>query len=131
MLCDRYAVLNKTRGVYLASKAEVARSVYRRMKGLIGRSPREFVRGNGLWIIPSDGIHTFGMRFPIDVAYLDRGERVIKTYHRLAPFRIAALSFRAKSVLELPAGTLAQTQTEVGDELVFQPFSDASPIAMI
>jgi uncharacterized membrane protein (UPF0127 family) len=121
LLRDRCVVINKTRGICLSSKAEVAYSAYRRMKGLIGRSAQKFVQGNGLWIVPSDGIHTIGMSFPIDVAYLDKEKRVIKTYHRLPPFRIGSLKFRAKSVLELPAGTLARTGTEVGDELEFRP----------
>jgi uncharacterized membrane protein (UPF0127 family) len=61
------------------------------------------------------------MRFPIDVAYLDAQGRILRIYHRLAPFRIAALSLKAKSVLELPPGTLARTDTNVGDVLEFSP----------
>jgi uncharacterized membrane protein (UPF0127 family) len=91
------------------------------MKGLIGRTLQEFSQGGALWIVPCDGVHTFGMRFPIDVAYLDAQGQIIKAYHRLAPFRLAALSFRAKSVLELPPGILAQTNTHVGDVLEFNP----------
>lgn len=96
------------------------------MKGLIGRSAGAFSSGSGLWIVPSNGIHTFGMRFPIDVAYLDSRDRVLMLYHRIAPFRIAALMLRAESVLELPAGTLERTQTQVGDELEFRPSSGES-----
>jgi len=118
---DRCVVLNKTRAVALSSKAEVARSFRRRIKGLIGRSLQEFSQGEALWIVPCDGVHTFGMRFPIDVAYLDAQGRVLRIYHHLAPFRLAALSFRAKSVLELPPGVLAQTNTNVGDLLEFNP----------
>lgn len=114
-------VLNKTRGVTLSSKAEVARSFPKRARGLIGRSLEEFSKGNALWIIPCDGIHTFGMTFPIDVAYLDAQGRILRVYHRLAPFRIAALSLKTESVLELPPGMLAQTNTEVGDILKFSP----------
>ena len=110
-------VINKTRGICLASEAEVAGTILKRMKGLIGRTGREFSSGCGLWIVPCNGIHTFGMRIPIDVAYLDSKNRILKLCHRLAPFRVASLVFRARSVLELPAGTLAQTQTEVGDIL--------------
>ena len=105
----------------------MARSLRKRTKGLIGRSLQEFAQGGALWIIPCDGVHTFGMRFPIDVAYLDSDGRILKIYHRLAPFRIAALSFKTKSVLELPPGILAQTNTEVGDVLEFNPISHAPP----
>ncbi len=94
-----------------------------RMKGLIGRTTENFGPGTGLWIQPSQGVHTIGMSFPIDVAYVDRDGKIIKLYHELAPFRVAALTFRARSVLELPAGTLARTRTEVGDMLEITPAS--------
>ena len=121
LICDRCVIRNQTRGVALSSKAEVARTFRKRTKGLIGRSFREFAQGGALWIVPCDGIHTFGMRFPIDVAYLDSKGRIVRIYHRMAPFRIAALSLKTKSVLELPPGTLAQTNTDVGDMLEFLP----------
>lgn len=89
------------------------------MKGLLGR--KALAAEHGLWIRPSQGIHTVGMAFPIDVVYLDREDRVLRLYHGLAPFRIAAVSLRVRSVLELPAGTLSRTGTAVGDLLEFQP----------
>lgn len=91
------------------------------MKGLIGRSLQDFSQGGGLWIVPCDGVHTIGMNFPIDVAYLDAQGRILRIYHHLAPFRLAALSLKAKSVLELPPGVLAQTDTDIGDVLEFNP----------
>jgi hypothetical protein len=118
---ERYLVFNRTRNKCLADKAEQARSIFERMKGLLGRSVEEFVPGQALWIIPSDGIHTIGMRFPIDAVYLDPDGKVIKLYHELAPFRIAAIMMKSRSVLELPPGTLSRTQTEVGDILEFRP----------
>jgi uncharacterized membrane protein (UPF0127 family) len=87
------------------------------MRGLLGRTSDDFSSGKGLWIIPSQGVHTIGMSFPIDILYLDSQRRVIHMCHALRPFRIAAVKLRARSVIELPAGTLAQTQTSVGDEL--------------
>jgi uncharacterized membrane protein (UPF0127 family) len=114
---SRFSVLNQTRQVLVASDVERARSAWARMKGLLGRSRDKFPAGTGLWITPSQGVHTIGMSFPIDVVYLDSGSRVIAVYHRIAPFRIATLELRARSVLELPAGTLEGTGTEVGDVL--------------
>jgi uncharacterized protein len=122
----RFSVINKTRKICLASEAEMPRSTYGRMQGLIGRSFQSFSPGMGLWIIPSMGIHTFGMRFPIDVVYLDSQTQILRLYHRLAPFRFGAPMIRARSVLELPAGVLEQTHTEVGDVLEFRPCSTAS-----
>ena len=119
----RCAIINKARGTCLATEAEVAESIVSRMKGLIGRTSREFVPGCGLLIIPCNGIHTFGMRIPIDVVYLDSKNRVLKLCRGLKPFRIAAVILKARSVLELPAGTLVRTHTEVGDILDIRPIS--------
>ncbi|HSW37941.1 MAG TPA: DUF192 domain-containing protein [Acidobacteriota bacterium] len=116
----KYIVLNRTRGVCLADDAEKACSVFSRMKGLIGRTAAAFPPGTGLWIDPTDGIHTFGMRMPIDAAYLDDEGRVLRVYHALKPWRVGAIMPRARSVLELPAGTLARARTEVGDILEFR-----------
>jgi uncharacterized membrane protein (UPF0127 family) len=91
------------------------------MKGLLGRSVAQFAEGKAIWIRPSEGIHTIGMAFPVDVAYLDASGRILRLYHKLPPFRIGAISFKARSVLELPAGTLERTGTQVGDVVEFQP----------
>ena len=91
------------------------------MKGLIGRSQQEFTPGRGLWIVSSQGIHTIGMAFPIDAVYLDAGGRITRLYHSLTPGRVAALNWKTRSVLELPAGTLEKTGTQVGDVLEFLP----------
>ncbi len=74
----------------------------------------------GLWITPSEGIHTMGMRFPIDVLYLDADRRIVRIYRELKPWRIAAISRRTRSVLELPAGTLERCPARVGDLLEFE-----------
>lgn len=113
-------MLNGNRGTCLADRAETADSLWKRMKGLIGRSPDEFHPGSGLWIRPSEGIHTFGMRFPIDVVYLDAKGKVIRLYHSLRPNRLGAVMLKSHSVLELPAGTLARTHTEPGDLIEFR-----------
>ncbi len=113
-------VYNRSKGTELASEVEVADTGWLRMKGLLGRSAAEFPEGKSLWIRPSQGIHTIGMSFPIDAAYLNSEGRIVRLYHRLAPVRIAALSWRARSVLELPAGILVRTRTELGDLLDIQ-----------
>jgi uncharacterized membrane protein (UPF0127 family) len=110
-------VYNKTRNAFIVSELEVAETAWNRMKGLLGRSARDFSVGKGLWLRPAQGIHTIGMVFPIDVAYLDAQGRVLRTYHQLSPFRVAAITLRTRCVLELPPGTLKRTGTEVGDLL--------------
>lgn len=117
MSTAKYFVLNRTRNTVPASELEVADSAWTRIKGLLGRREEDFRSGKGLWIAPSQGIHTIGMKFPIDVVYLDSEHRVLHVCHKLAPFRIAALKFKCRSVIELPAGTLAQTETSIGDVL--------------
>jgi uncharacterized membrane protein (UPF0127 family) len=115
----RFHVLNQTRQVLVASDVECARTTWARLKGLLGRSREEFSAGKGLWITPSQGVHTVGMSFEIDVVYLDSKRRILNIYHDLPPNRLAAFAFRAKSVLELPAGTLRRTGTRAGDVLEF------------
>lgn len=112
-----YWVFNCTRQTLLVSNLELTETGWARMKGLIGRRESQFRPGRGLWIYPSQGIHTIGMSFAIDVIYLDSKHRVIRTYEKLAPFRIASVRLGAESVIELPAGTLARSQTQVGDLL--------------
>ncbi len=114
-----FVVVNRTRGTTLASSVDLADTPKSRRIGLLRHEALE--PGKGLWIYPTQAIHTIGMRFPIDVAFLDRKLRIKRIYHRLAPFRLTTFVWRAQSVLELPAGSLANTSTTVGDELQISP----------
>jgi uncharacterized membrane protein (UPF0127 family) len=87
------------------------------MVGLLGE--RELLPGDGLLIVPSQGVHTWGMRFPIDVAILDGKWQVIGMRRGMAGFRMTRLFWKAAAVLELPSGMLDSTSTSVGDELEF------------
>jgi uncharacterized protein len=116
-----YSVFNLTRQALVASEVERADNWRARMKGLLGRSAQSLSNGQGLWIEPCQGIHTIGMSFPIDVAYLDANGRVIRLYFSLRPFRLAALKFRARSVLEMAPGTLLNSGAMVGDVLELRP----------
>ncbi len=90
-----------------------------RRKGLLKHTGLE--PGEGLWIAPCEGVHTFGMKFTIDVVFLNKNKKVVKTSPNMVKRRIA-FSFRAYSVLELPAGTLALTGTVAGDQLEFEKY---------
>ncbi len=107
-------VLNVTRGTVLATRLEAAHTGATRQKGLLGRD--SLLPGEGLWIAPCESVHTFFMRFPIDLVYLDRKHRIRKVRSAVGPWRMSAC-FSAYSVLELPAGTIRETQTERGDRL--------------
>ncbi len=76
--------------------------------------------GFGLLLENESAIHTFGMRIPIDVVYLDARGRVLRLTHAMPPARLGPLVRGVRNVLELPIGTLAKTQTQTGDILVLE-----------
>ena len=106
---------NLRNGKELSNSVAVADSLLKRMKGLLGK--KEMLNGEALWIKPCISIHTFFMKFPIDVVFLNKKNRVIATISNLQPNRIARFYLQAISVLELPAGVLKATDTRVGDEI--------------
>jgi uncharacterized membrane protein (UPF0127 family) len=107
-------VLNSTRTCVLAEHIELAGTSSSRRKGLLGRD--SLAAKSGLWIVPCQGVHTWMMRFPIDVVYLSRKKKVRKLRREMPPWRIS-FCLSAHSVLELPAGTIAETGTQVGDQV--------------
>ena len=111
-------IRNVTRGTELASVARTARGFWPRLVGLVGRSSLQ--PGEALVLEPSSSVHTFFMRFTIDVVYVDRSRRVVKAVSALQPFRISVGPRGARSVIELPSGTIAVTRSAVGDELTFE-----------
>lgn len=110
--------VNTTKGVTIAPRVLWAGSGAARRRGLLGRESIE--PDEGMYIVPTQCIHMFGMRFPIDVAFLDRDGRVLHIHHDLKPNRVSRLVWRADGALELAAGRLRATGTEVGDVIDFQ-----------
>jgi hypothetical protein len=115
METETVAVLNTTRNTILGEQITVAGTSLRRLVGLLGK--RRLEPGTGLLIIPSQAIHTVAMRFAIDVVFVDRNWRVIHLRHTMPPYRMTGLHWKARCVLELPSGVIAQTLTMVGDQL--------------
>jgi uncharacterized membrane protein (UPF0127 family) len=107
-------VRNVTKGLSLGESIDVADTSAKRRTGLLKRS--ELPAGHGLWIVPCEAVHMFGMKFAIDVVFLNRKRKVLKFRKEMGKWRIA-ICLRAHSVLELPAGTLERTGTQVGDQL--------------
>lgn len=110
----RLTARNLTRDTLLATYVVVADRGPERRKGLLGRAsmdPQE-----GLWIIPCEAVHTIGMRFPIDVVYLDRDNLVLKVRRHIAPWRLSAC-LSAYSILELAVGIIDSSHTCPGDML--------------
>ena len=108
---------NRTRTTYLATDLVIASTHWSRFRGLMATDSSRFTRGQGLWISPSHGIHTFAMRFAIDAVYLDREHFVIHLEEGLKPWRLAAVRVQAASVLEVPAGTIKESLTALGDQV--------------
>ena len=117
-------VYNKTRETFVATKAKVADGYLSRLVGLLGKTRRWARAGQGLWIVPSHGVHTIGMLFAIDLIFLDTGRQVVHIEEHVRPFRISRVSLKASSILELPPHTVFRTGTRVGDQLEIGPLGE-------
>jgi uncharacterized membrane protein (UPF0127 family) len=116
MTTRTYCVYNQTRECFLSLSVTPADTTFARLKGLIGRLRLKV--DEGLWIVPSCGVHTVGVLFPLDIIYLDESHRVIHIIEHFPRFRIAPLRTQASSVLELPTHTIYTSQTQPGDQLL-------------
>lgn len=114
-------IVNQTRARVLAERAELARSFWSRGRGLMGRA--ELPAGYALIIYPEWSIHTFFMRIPIDVLFVDQGHRVVGLRAAMPPGRPFAgvAPWRGRYVIEMPAGVLGATGTALGDLLELTP----------
>jgi uncharacterized membrane protein (UPF0127 family) len=108
---------NRTREASLATRLAVADTHWTRFLGLMGQDIAKFSAGSGLWIVPCRGVHTLAMHFPIDVIYLDAGKLVVHLEEDLKPWRMAKISLKANSVLELPSQTIRRSGTRLGDRI--------------
>jgi uncharacterized protein len=108
---------NVTRSRALGDRIHIANTYFTRLRGLLGRKGLE--PGEGLLIVPSRGVHMFGMRFPLDVLLLDEERRVRKLYPNLQPGKTTGMHRGIRFALELPVGTIAATETQEGDEITW------------
>jgi uncharacterized protein len=106
-------IKNITRGTVLAEKGFICRTLKSRLVGLLNRSSLD--TGDSLVLTRCNSIHTFFMRFAIDALFLDSQGRVVGKLEALAPFRISPVFWQAQQVIELPAGTLKNTATQISD----------------
>jgi uncharacterized membrane protein (UPF0127 family) len=111
-----YCVYNLTRECFLSLGVPSADTIFTRLKGLIGRL--RLKSNEGLWVVPSSGIHTFGVLFPLDLIYLDDTYQVIHALEYFPSFRVGPLEIKAASVLQLPPHTIYSSQTQRGDRLL-------------
>lgn len=113
---QRLCVYNQTRESFLSLGVAAADTTIARLKGLIGKLSLGV--DEGLWVVPSRGIHTVGVLFPLDLVYLDENFKVIHVEESFPTFRISPWIAQTASVLELPTHTIYSSQTQPGDQLV-------------
>ena len=111
------AVLLRRDGGPVCKRCLLAETPLTRLKGLLGR--RGLEQGEGLLLRPAASIHTFFMRFPIDIVWVDRDLNVLKVSHDVAPWRTGACK-GAKGVVEMAAGEAKRLGVSAGDKLTLQ-----------
>ncbi len=111
-------VTNLSNGLALMRQGRLADNFWLRLRGLLGR--QSLAADEGLILVGVKSVHSLFMRFPIDVVYVDKNYRVIHLDENLVPYRIGGYHRHAAYVIELPIGTITQTQTQIGDQLQFE-----------
>lgn len=108
-------IINITKNTVISEDAVLADVPFKRMKGLLGK--KYLGKSEALILKPCNSVHTFFMRFPIDVLFLDKNNRVVKAINSLKPFRVTPIYFTATLAIELPIGTIQGTSTRQDDIL--------------
>ena len=116
-------LVNRTRDRTLGSRVGLADQWWQRARGFMGRA--EPGPGEGLLLSPCRAVHMIGMKYALDVILLDRQGRVVALHPELGPGRRTAWLARARYALEVPAGTIRETDTREGDLVAWLPAEDA------
>lgn len=114
---------NRTRGTILCERLETATTLGEQTRGLLGRDGLEADSGmlfEAGAFPPFMWMHMFFMRFPIDIVFLSRHNRVLRINHSLKPWRVSSLVFGARKALEIQPGATARSGTMVGDEIALE-----------
>ena len=109
---------NVTRQQTVAADVQVADNYWKRLVGLMGKPG--LPADAGLWIVPCNDIHSFFMRFEFDVIFVDKQNTVVHLVERMKPWRVSKFVKGGRAVLELPAGTIAASGTQLGDLIELQ-----------
>ena len=121
-------VYNKSKETFLAFRVRVADSIVGRLVGLLGK--KSLQPDSGVWIVPSNAIHTIGMMFSFDLVLIDKNFKVVGLQELVRPFRITLPNRKAESVLELPAHSIFRSRTQIGDQLVIERYEAKKPSAL-
>lgn len=111
-------IVNQRNGAVVAEYLRKANTFLTRLKGLLGSDVLHV--NHGLWIIPCKSVHTVGMKYPIDVVFVDRKTRIKKLVSGLKPYRVCRSVKGAYSVIELPEGTIDKADLKRGDRLIIE-----------
>jgi uncharacterized membrane protein (UPF0127 family) len=112
-------IRNLTKGTTLADRADIADTSAKRKQGLLKHTG--LAEGEGLWIVPCEGVHSFFMKFAIDVIFINKKRVVTKVRPNMVKSRLA-LSIRAHSTIELPVGMIEKSKTAAGDQLQLEKY---------
>ena len=108
-------IRNQTKNILLEDRAKRAGTFFERLKGLIGKN---HIESSEALLLPNCSmIHTFFMAMKIGLLFLDKNNKVIKVIRSMPPFEMSSAMFKSVSVIELQAGTIERTHTDVGDSL--------------
>ncbi|MFC4098835.1 DUF192 domain-containing protein [Paenibacillus xanthanilyticus] len=118
-VATRMKLVIRESGERLGDQIECAYTFWRRLRGLVGR--QSLPSGSGLHIQPCKSVHMFFMNYDLDVLHLDKAGVVVGMEHRLRPGRVGAAFAGTRSVVELPAGTLAAAKVELGQTAILEP----------
>ncbi len=108
-------ILNVSRQTVIARDVKLANNFFSRFKGLL--AVKNFPAQSALVLKPCDSIHTFFMRFPIDVFFANKENKIIKIYRELKPWRLSGVFFKSRLCVELPDGSLDASRTQEGDRI--------------
>ncbi len=108
-------IINVTRSTTLATKAAIAKTPAARMQGLLGRD--SLAAEEALVITQCRSIHMFFMKFPLDVIFINKQGKIVGLCPQIKPFHLSPIFFLAQDAIELPVGTIAQSQSKIGDFL--------------
>lgn len=108
-------LINQTKNTVLAEDVFIARTLLKRVRGLLGK--KTFLTDQAIILEPCNSIHTFFMHFPIDVLFLDKNYKIVKALRNFCPNRISLIYWNSVRVVELPAGKLNLTDTQAQDQV--------------
>jgi uncharacterized membrane protein (UPF0127 family) len=114
---NRRSFVNATKSTTLACDGRLATGFFARLRGLLFTN--ELKKGDGLFLSPCNSIHMLGMLYAIDAVFVDKNNKVVALVKGIKPWRISAMYLNAESCLELPPGTIDDTGTAVGDQIVY------------